>query len=112
MLKRLKMIKNGSSMDPRIGVGPRSKLERVVFQNHLRKLPFRCFSGSENLKELHLSDTIPPVIEKQGDTEEQTLFFYFDTKSLTHCTVYVPTGSLQRYRAAYGWRKFKNIVEE
>ena len=73
MLKRLKMIKNGSSMDPRIGVGPRSKLERVVFQNHLRKLPFRCFSGSENLKELHLSDTVPPVIEKQGDTEEQTL---------------------------------------
>lgn len=88
------------------------KLERVVFQNHLRKIPFRCFSGSENLKELHLSDTIPPVIEKQEDTEEETLFFYFDTKSLTHCTLYVPIGSLQRYRDAYGWRKFKKIVEE
>ena len=88
------------------------KLERVVFQNHLRKLPFRCFSGCENLKELHLSDTIPPVIEKLEETEEETLLFYFDTKSLAQCTIFVPSGSLPKYQNAYGWRKFQKIVEE
>ena len=88
------------------------KLERVVFQNHLRKLPFRCFVGCDNLKELHLSDTIPPKIDEDEDTEEGSLVFYFTEKALDGCTLYVPTGSLHKYRNTYGWRKFKKIVEE
>ena len=88
------------------------KLERVVFHNHLRKLPFRCFVGCDNLKELHLSDTIPPKIDEDEDTEEGSLVFYFTEKTLNGCTLYVPTGSLRKYRNTYGWRKFKKIVEE
>ena len=88
------------------------KLERVVFHNHLRKLPFRCFVGCDNLKELHLSDTIPPKIDEDEDTEEGSLVFYFTEKALDGCTLYVPTGSLSKYWNTYGWRKFKKIVEE
>ena len=63
-------------------------------------------------QKLHLSDTIHPKIDEDEDTEEGSLVFYFTEKALEGCTLYIPTGSLRKYRNTYGWRKFKKIVVE
>lgn len=59
------------------------------------------FYGCTGLKSIYVAWDEP--LSLNGD-----IFEYLDKDS---CTLYVPTGTAQLYRAADGWKEFKNIVE-
>ena len=88
------------------------KLERVYILARLDKMPFRGFNGCVALREIHLASTNPPAIEQLEETEEETIQFFFFGVDRKVCKIFVPKGSRWKYRKAYGWRTFKNIVEE
>ena len=54
------------------------------------------------LHEIRSLSAIPP----QANT------YCFEAFDKTACTLYVPQGSLEAYKAADGWKDFVNIVEE
>ena len=88
------------------------RLERVYILAKIDKIPFRCFNGCVSLSEIHLASVNPPTIEHIEDSEEESLISFFNFVNRQTSKVYVPKGSRQKYRKAYGWKTFKNIVEE
>ena len=66
---------------------------------------FGYYSVSEcpNLVAIHCKSAVPAEI-----AETDKVF----TKVASHCTLYVPKGSLESYKAAPVWKEFANIKEE
>ena len=57
---------------------------------------------NESLISIHCKATIPP-----------TIYYYpFSPTVYSNATLYVPKGTLDAYKSSYGWKQFKNIVEE
>ena len=66
--------------------------------NNIKKGAFsQCFAT----KEIHCNNPIPPSIENNDD-------FFWGLNRIT-CTLYVPYGSIDAYKSAYGWKNFFNI---
>jgi hypothetical protein len=86
-----------------------SNLKTVYLYAKIDTLPFRCFNWCEKLESIHLANTMPPVIEDLEETEEETIQLFFAGVNLEKCKIYVPSGSRQHYKNAYGWRLFKNL---
>lgn len=57
------------------------------------------FSGCTNLKKLHCKATEPPLCDNLLGIEETA-------------TLYIPKGTLAKYKDAASWRNFKTIIEE
>lgn len=70
----------------------------------VRKIGKAAFGGYCYFKELHMKCPVPPEYDTSLFTD--ALFNY------KNCTLYVPTGSADSYRADPYWLKFKEIVEE
>ena len=77
-------------------------LEKVSLPSTLQILS-TSFTGCDNLRELELKCLNPPAYWNS--------FFYLNKDVLANCTLYVPKGSLEAYRANEWWGQFKNIVE-
>jgi len=65
----------------------------------------RCaFDYCNGLTSIHCKSEIPPTIENGWGAFEGNVF--------SSATLYVPQGTIDAYRSAYGWNNFQNIVEE
>ena len=61
-------------------------------------------SYCNNLKKVLCKAKEPPVISGEGYPHD-----YF---APSHCTLYVPKGSLENYKTAVYWKTFEIIIEE
>lgn len=99
----------------KIGIAPLdscSNLERVYLYAQIDTIPLHFLNGCDKLRELHIANYVPPVVNRFGEAEEfnfHTTFGYADHDSLV---LYVPKKSFLKYRNAYGWRLFKHIEVE
>ena len=75
-------------------------LKAVVLGNGLAKIELCAFS-SGSLMDVYSMSTVPPTLGYQS--------FYSTTTA--YGTLYIPTGSKEKYKTADGWKDFKNIVE-
>ncbi len=75
-------------------------LTGLSFGNAIQAFPEFCFSDCSGIKKVEINNHIPPVIDN----------FAFFNLSKSNCTVYVPVGSLQAYKAS-NWNAFPNILE-
>ena len=78
-------------------------LTNIELPETLHIMEVAAFAGCTNLTEIHLKAEQPP-------------FLYGTTTDLSHCTLYIPRGSLSAYQSCLDWesyqRIFKAIVEE
>jgi hypothetical protein len=81
---------------------PRSKKAlSYTVPNSVTNIDDEAFYYNSGLKEIHSCHPVPKA--------NSATFAYIDQ---TRCKLYVPKGSLEAYRAAPGWKDFKNIIEE
>lgn len=118
----------------RIGLGSfmwSKKLTSVTIKGPVKTIPWRAF---EDCPELHSVDIPKTVTVFDGQTfsgckklekiiirnpEPPELFPWDDDQpawdfwevNLSKCVVYVPSGSVEKYKNAEGWMHFKNIKE-
>ena len=78
-------------------------LTSITIPNSVTSIGYYAFSGCSGLTAIHCLSSTPPTIS-YSDT--------FDNDSYSKATLYVPYGSLEAYKAAAGWGKFQNIIEE
>ena len=82
-------------------------------------LPSSCveilasFSSCESLSNIYLSTTTAPLIyDKDNLPDEQMIYSSaFESSIYSTCKIHVPKGSVDTYKAAYGWNNFTNIIE-
>lgn len=82
-------------------------------------LPSSCveilasFSSCESLSNIYLSTTTAPLIyDKDNLPDEQMIYLSaFESSIYSTCKIHVPKGSVDTYKAAYGWSNFTNIIE-
>ena len=77
-----------------------SSLETVIIGKGLTKIDASTFWFSENIKEIHLAATTPPVV---GGGQH---FSFVDTNT---CKLLVPATSVDAYKSATAWKDFYNI---
>ena len=75
-------------------------LKAVVLGNGLTNIEVCAFS-SGSLMAVYSMSTVPPTLGYDS--------FYSTTTA--YGTLYIPTGSKEKYKTADGWKEFKNIVE-
>lgn len=80
-------------------------LKTIVIPKNVTQMGYRVFWGCEALKEIHCQATTPPVATSYS-------LSIFDNFTKSECTLYVPKGSLNAYKAATEWQGFKNYIEE
>lgn len=88
------------------GIGPGmfhtcTSLSNVTIPNSVTYIGYNAFNNTPLLEEVHVQSATPPSLG--GNNFRGALY---------NGTIYVPQGSLSAYKAADGWKSFKNIVEE
>lgn len=84
-----------------------ASLEQLYLPSKVEELGYDSFSGLTGVKAIYSASVIPPVcVEKNGDAD---LTPFSNTPS--DIPVYVPVGSGDAYREAFGWSRFTNIIE-
>ena len=78
-----------------------AELTKVYLPSTLTTIDFGAFTNTNNLSEVHIKATTPPEMDH----------LTFDPR-YNDATLYVPHGYIQTYRDAWGWSKFKTIIEE
>jgi len=96
MLNGLKTIKYEAFWDC-------SSLETVVIPATTESIETYAFHGCESLA------TIRSYV--QEPTEISSSAFKIDDDTYTTATLYVPAGTVEKYRNTVGWNKIENIVE-
>ena len=93
-----------------------TNLTAVTIPSSIISIGSGAFAGCENLAELFCLGTDP--IDLSSVFTRMELFdnrgiavFPFEGVDLENCILYVPAGSLEKYRSADGWCLFKHIVE-
>ena len=79
-----------------------SSLASITLPESLTSIGWRAFYGCISLQAIHSRAITPPTCG--------TYCFYSVDK--TSCTLYVPKGMLEAYKAADEWKDFVDIVEE
>lgn len=74
----------------------------VTIPNSVTSIEDGAFSDCEKLSTIHCLSSNPPIICDDS--------FSWEAKKTS--TLFVPKGSIEAYRKANGWKKFKRIVEE
>lgn len=72
------------------------------------------FSECTSLAEIYVPTTTPPIIYDKDNQPEGLVsynYYAFDSSIYTTCKIYVPKGSVNAYKEAYGWKNFTNIIE-
>lgn len=91
-----------------------SSLEEVVFPSTLKTLGGEAFAYCRNLKRVYCTATIPPTCEDSPTNPGDTPFGSYvesDLQASRDIPLYVPIGSAELYRNAWGWDFFRNIIE-
>ena len=78
-------------------------LTSITISKNLTIVEPGTFYGCTALKEIYSANPVPPICNKPDYT--------FDKVNKENCTIYVHVGSVEAYKAADGWKDFKNIVE-
>ena len=119
----------------KIGMGAflwSKKLRTVTIKGPVKTIPWRAFEDCPELKVIDLPATVsvfegqsfsgckkmekiiirnpepPELFPRDGDDD---MMWDFWGVNLSKCVVYVPSGSVEKYKAAEGWMHFKNIKE-
>ena len=99
------------------------KLKNVSFNNNIKRIEREAFYSCENLESLLLPSNIeyigPWAFDKSNLTDISLFSIIppvafdmsFSETNYQNATLYVPYGSLERYRTAEGWKNFVNIQE-
>lgn len=77
-----------------------SGLTSITIGNNVRSIDFTAFAGC------HISEIISKV-EKPFDIEKNM----FNDNTYSNAILYVPVGTIKRYKATEGWMNFQNIKE-
>lgn len=85
-------------------------LRQVFLYAPLDTMPYRLLNGCDKLREIHLTNKVPPVVEEYEEDEMYSFRIVFGSADLDSLVLYVPRDAIQKYKKAYGWRIFKNIV--
>ena len=81
-------------------------LKEVVLPSTLKKIGVSAFGS---LEKIICNATEPAELVIEGS--EEKYWYPFGEETFEIATLYVPQGSKEKYMAAEGWKKFKNIVE-
>jgi hypothetical protein len=81
-------------------------LKEVVLPSTIKKIGVSAFGS---LEKITCNATEPAELVIEGS--EEMYWYPFDKETFEVATLYVPAGSKEKYEAADGWKKFKNIVE-
>lgn len=76
-------------------------LQTVSIPNTVLKISSEAFFHCSSLQRVHVESIDPPICEDGA----------FSGINLRHCVLYVPKGSLHRYKKSETWRKFGKIKE-
>ena len=79
-------------------------LTSITIPNSVTSIVGYAFSGCSGLTAIHCLSSTPPTISSYSGA--------FNNDTYSKATLYVPYGSLEAYKAAAGWGKFQNIIEE
>ena len=86
--------------------------EQLVFPATLKSLGAECCAYLSGLKRIYCLASEPPVCEKSNLNVGYTPFGGYDSGGTPRdIPVYVPVGSAEKYRNAWGWDYFTNFVE-
>jgi hypothetical protein len=85
-------------------------LRQVFLYAPLDTMPYRLLNGCDNLREIHVASEVPPVVEEYEEDEMYSFRIVFGNADLDSLVLFVPRDAIQKYKKAYGWRMFKNIV--
>ena len=77
------------------------RLTTATIGNGVTEIEMYAFENCSSLKEIHCKTTTPPRALPLGDN------FRYDS-----CVLYVPSGTLNAYKATEVWKSFQNIIEE
>lgn len=85
-------------------------LEQVFLYAQLDTMPYRFLNGCNKLREIHIASEVPPVVEEYEEDEMYSFRIVLGNADLDSLVLFVPCDAVQKYKKAYGWRIFKNIV--
>jgi hypothetical protein len=77
-------------------------LTSVTIGHSVNSIEKTAFIQCLSLQEIYSKNPIPPAIG---------IDVFYESNQAT-CNLYVPKGSLESYKSAYGWERFVNIIEE
>lgn len=87
-------------------------LEEITFPSSIKTIRWGSFYGASNLKRIYSVASEPPVCVKSVQSPGLTPFGkYAYPYTPTDIPVYVPIGSAEKYRNAWGWDYFTNFIE-
>lgn len=86
-------------------------LEEIVFPASLKSLGAESCNGWSGMKRIYCMATEPPVCEKSSRSERTPFGVTDSGYKFNDVPLYVPVGSADKYRNAWGWSFFKNIIE-
>lgn len=82
-------------------------LTSITIGNSVTSIGYKCFSGVEISKVISLIEN-PFKIFGKSSSDDGTFSLY----TFNNAKLYVPKGTIDKYKATEGWKDFKNIVEE
>lgn len=86
------------------------KLETVIIGRNVSAIDYGAFYYSPNIRKVDVLALNPPEYPEVIDGEDYTGIV--STEVYEKAVLSVPTGSLEAYRSADGWKNFKNIQEK
>ncbi len=83
-------------------------LESVTIGEGVTSIGKSAFFSCENLKSVTACNPTPVNIVITDEWEE--VYFAFEYVNCANCTLYVPAESVEKYKAAEGWKEFGTIL--
>ncbi len=82
-------------------------VDSIIFPNSLEYLGAGSCANWKNVKKIYSLSPIPPSCDADEEGKHETFHGFIPND----IPVYVPIGSGEKYRQAFGWSYFKNIIE-